>query len=158
MAAANWLAGLAGFKASSCDWGAVQHAVRPAAVPGQVGWLFVTMRPNKGPGHHQKKNPRGANPAVIPLAMLIHGVNPLREPEASDPFPLPTLEKKKCYTVIKQLRCKRTAGTKGCSRHDKGTVANPHFKKAGKKRTHSTTPLTGRTVRCQGTAHQHVGV
>jgi hypothetical protein len=36
----------------------------------------------------KKKNPRGVNPAVIPLAMLIHGVNPLREPEASDPFPL----------------------------------------------------------------------
>ena len=67
-------------------------------------------------------------------------------------------EKKTCYTAIKQLRCKRKAQTKGCSRHNKGTVTNPHFKKARKKQTHSTIPLTGRTVRCQGTAHQHVGV
>jgi hypothetical protein len=54
--------------------------------------------------------------------------------------------RKKCYTVIKHKRRKRTAGTKGCSRHDKGTVTNPHFKKAGKKRTHSTTPLTLRVL------------
>jgi hypothetical protein len=51
--------------------------------------------------------------------------------------------RKKCYTANKQLRCKRAAGTKGSSRIDKGTVTNPHFKKARQKRTHSTTPLTG---------------
>jgi hypothetical protein len=45
-------------------------------------------------------------------------------------FVLLPFEQEKCYTVIKQLRCKRTAGTKGCSRHDKGTVTNPHFKNA----------------------------
>jgi hypothetical protein len=38
-------------------------------------------------------------------------------------------KKKKCYTVIKQLRCKRTAGLKGCSRHDKGTVPTPTSKR-----------------------------
>ena len=37
--------------------------------------------------------------------------------------------KKKCVTVIEQLRCKQTAGTRGAAGNNKGTVTNPHFKK-----------------------------
>lgn len=36
---------------------------------------------------------------------------------------------KKCVTVIEQLRCKQTAGTRGAAGNNKGTVTNPHFKK-----------------------------
>ena len=38
-------------------------------------------------------------------------------------------KKKKCVTVIEQLRCKQTAGTRGAAGNNKGTVTNPHFKK-----------------------------
>jgi hypothetical protein len=42
-------------------------------------------------------------------------------------------KKKKCYTVLTQLRCKQTAGTKGGSRNDKGRSTIPTSK--GSKHT-----------------------
>ena len=42
-------------------------------------------------------------------------------------------EEEVCYTVLTQLRCKRTAGTKGGSRNDKGQSTNPTSK--GSKHT-----------------------
>jgi hypothetical protein len=56
-------------------------------------------------------------------------------------------KKKKCYTVLTQLRCKRTAGTKGGSWNDKGQSTNPTSK--GSKRTLSALRSNDRSQVCR---------
>jgi hypothetical protein len=62
-----------------------------------------------------------------------------KEPNTHTQFPgantlnVHTQKKKKCYTVLTQLRCKKTAGTKRGSRNDKGRSTNPTSK--GSKHT-----------------------
>ena len=63
--------------------------------------------------------------------------------------PHPTGQKKKCYTVNKQLRCKRTAGKKGCSRRTRDDKpANPTSK--GSTNTRSACPRSKNMETCKG--------
>jgi hypothetical protein len=69
------------------------------------------------------------------------------------PYPGLRCLEKKCYTVLTQLRCKRTAGTKGGSRNDKGRLTNPTSK--GSKHTLSVPSGVGIGVATGGSCVEH---